>query len=369
MQQLISRLKHGKYKYRGSESTFRTKLSYRGITEAPIEEFESECRRLLEEHPKWAGNERLNRLFLVYVPEDRFPITDLNSPYYMIKELLLSKGVPVQMVDTHTLKDADWKDFNLALNITAKCGVVPWVLPGALPDVHSFVGLSYTQHPDRKINRHMAFANVFSDYGRWKFYQGNTKPFNYEERHEYYKDLVRSTLERLDLGESPSIHFHYSAKFSAEDRSAILEAAKSVRSKGKYTFVWINSSHIVKFYDPSPQTDGSLHRGKYVISAPSQFYLSTTGYNTYQKGLGTPKPLEVNVWTEPYDPSNPTDLKVIAKQLISLTKLNWASTRSFCGTPITIKYARDIARFASAFIERSGKFELHKVLEGTPWFI
>ena len=273
------------------------------------------------------------------------------------------------MVDTPILKNPDWKDFNLALNITAKCGVIPWVLPGALPDADFFVGLSYTQHPDRKIDRHMAFANVFSDFGRWQFYQGNTKPFNYDKRHEYYKDLVRSTLERLDLRESPSIHFHYSAKFSAEDRAAILEAAKSVRPNGKYTFVWINSSHIVRFYDPSPQTDGSLHRGKYVIGSPSQFYLSTTGYNTYQKALGTPRPLEVNVWTEPYDPSNPTDLKIIAKQLISLTKLNWASTRSFCGTPITIKYARDIARFASAFIERSGKFELHKVLEGTPWFI
>lgn len=369
MRQLIERLKHGKYKYRGTEWTFKTKLTYPNVNPAPIEEFQSECVRLLEENPNWIGNKDLNRLFLVYVPEDRFPITDLNSPYYTIKEFLLSKGIPVQMVDTPILKNPDWKDFNLALNITAKCGVVPWVLPGALPDVHSFVGLSYTQHPDRKINRHMAFANVFSDYGRWKFYQGNTKPFNYEERHEYYKDLVRSTLERLDLGESPSIHFHYSAKFSAEDRAVILEAAKSVRSKGKYTFVWINSSHIVKFYDPSPQTDGSLHRGKYVISAPSQFYLSTTGYNTYQKALGTPHPLEVNVWTEPYDPSNPPDLKVIAKQLICLTKLNWASTRSFCGTPITIKYARDIARFASAFIERSGKFDLHEVLEKTPWFI
>ena len=369
MQQLIGRLKHGKYKYRGTEWTFKTKLTYPTITTVPIEEFQSECVRLLEENPNWIGNKDLNRLFLVYVPEDKFPITDLNSPYYTIKELLLSKGIPVQMVDTPILKNPDWKDFNLALNITAKCGVIPWVLPGALPDADFFVGLSYTQHPDRKIDRHMAFANVFSDFGRWQFYQGNTKPFNYEERHEHYKELVRSTLERLDLRESPSIHFHYSARFSAEDRAAILEAAESIRPNGKYTFVWINSSHIVRFYDPSPQTDGSLHRGKYVISAPSQFYLSTTGYNTYQKALGTPHPLEVNVWTEPYDPSNPPNLKVIAKQLICLTKLNWASTRSFCGTPITIKYARDIARFASAFIERNGKFELHKVLEDTPWFI
>ena len=369
MQQLIERLKHGKYKYRGSERTFKTKLTYRGITPVPIEEFESECRRLLKENPNWAGNTNLNRLFIVYVPEDRFPITDLNSPYYTIKELLLSNGIPVQMVDTPILKNPDWKDFNLALNITAKCGVIPWVLPDALPDADFFVGLSYTQYWKRKIDRLMGFANVFNKYGRWQFYQGNAKTFSYDDRHTYYRELVRSTMERLNPRESPSIHFHYSAKFSMEDRKVILEAAKSVRPNGKYTFVWINNSHIVRFYDPSPQTDGSLQRGTYVIGSPNQFYLSTTGYNTYQKALGTPHALEVNVWEEPYDPSNPPDLKVIAKQLIYLTKLNWASTRSFCGTPITIKYARDIARFGSAFIERSRKFELHKVLEDTPWFI
>ena len=369
MQQLIERLKQGKFKYLGTERTFRTKLTYHSIITAPVEEFESECRRLLEDNPNWVGNEGLNRLFIVYVPEDRFPVTELNSPYYTIKELLFSKGIPVQMVDTPTLKNPDWKDFNLALNITAKCGVIPWVLPNELPDAHFFVGLSYTQYREREVSRLMGFANVFNQYGHWEFYQGNANTFSYGERREYFKVLVQSTMERLDLPESPSIHFHYSAKFSVEDRAAILEAAQSICPNGKYTFVWINNSHIVRFYDPSPQTDGSLHRGTYVIGTPNQFYLSTTGYNIYQKALGTPQPLEVNVWTEPYDPSNPTDLKIIAKQLIYLTKLNWASTRSFCGTPITIKYARDIARFASAFIERNGEFELHKVLEETPWFI
>ena len=369
MHLLIERLKQGKYKYRGSERTFRARLTYHGIITAPVEEFECECRRLLEENPNWSGNPGLDRLFMVYVPENRFPTTDLNSPYYAIKELLLSKGIPIQMVDTPILKNPDWKDFNLALNIAAKCGITPWVLPDALPDADFFVGLSYTQHRLREISRLMGFANVFNTYGRWQFYQGNAKTFNYDERHKHYKELVRSTMERLNLHESPSIHFHYSAKFSKEDRQVILNAAKSVRPNGKYTFVWINSSHIVRFYDPSPQTDGSLQRGTYVIGAPNQFYLSTTGYNTYQKALGTPHALEVNVWEEPYDSSNPPDLKIIAKQLIYLTKLNWASTRSFCGTPITIKYARDIARFASTFIERKGKFELHKVLEKTPWFI
>ena len=169
---------------------------------------------------------------MVYVPETLFPKTDLDSPYYAIKEFLFSKGIPVQMVNTPTLKNPDWKDLNLALNITSKCGIVPWVLPDALPDTDFFVGLSYTQHRDREVPRCMAFANVFNTYGRWMFYQGNTVTFSYDERHAYYKNLVRSTMKKLNLKESPSIHFHYSAKFSAEDRKIILEAARSVRPMG-----------------------------------------------------------------------------------------------------------------------------------------
>lgn len=159
--------------------------------------------------------------------------------------------------------------------------VIPWVLPDAFPDADFFVSLSYTQHHDREIPRLIGFANVFNSYGRWQFYQGNAKTFSYSERHKYYKELVRSTMKRLDLKKSPSIHFHYSAKFSAEDRKTILAAAKSVRPNGKYTFVWMNSSHVIRLYDLSPQTDGSLQRGTYVVGSPNQFYLSATGYNTY----------------------------------------------------------------------------------------
>jgi len=370
MQHLIERLQQGKFKYRGSERSFGVKLLYRTIITAPrIEDFEDECKRLLKQNPDWCGDKNLSRLFLVYVPEQEFPTTDINSPYYSIKELLFGNGIPVQMVDTPTLDNPDWKDFNLALNIIAKCGITPWVLPDELPDADFFIGLSYTQQRGRKIDRLMGFANVFNSYGRWQFYKGSAQAFNYDDRLKYYKELVKTTLEHLDLSETPSIHFHYSAKFSKEDVLVILEAAKSVRPKGKYTFVWINTGHNVRLYDSSVQSDGSLSRGAYVFTSPNQFYLSTTGYNVYKKTLGTPEMLEVNVRIEPFIRSNPIDLKTIAMQLLYLTKLNWASTQSLCWEPITTKYAGDIARLTSIFLERSGEFELHPVLEGTTWFI
>jgi hypothetical protein len=60
----------------------------------------------------------------------------------------------------------------------------------------------------------------------------------------------------------------------------------------------------------------------------------------------------------------------LAAQVLSLTKLNWASTDSLCAEPITIKYAGDIAYLTAAFLRQSGaSFRLHPVLERTPWFI
>jgi hypothetical protein len=371
---LIERLKSGKYKYKGAERTFSTRFTYSSIVTAPdVEAIQAECSRTLAEHPEWVGDGSLNRLFLIQTPERGYSLDDENSPYYRLKRLMLEVGIPCQMVDTPTLLDPDWKDLNLALNIIAKCGVVPWVLPDAIPDAHFFVGLSYTQSRRQQSTRMMGYANVFNQYGRWGFYSANSEAFPYEEKTKYFYQLVKSTLERLSpLSETPSIYFHYSAKFSRDDQLAILEAARAVRPKGTYSFVWINTQHNVRFYDRASDGDGSMSRGSYVVTSPKQIYISTTGYNPYRRSLGTPLTLEVNIHTE--EPSGKYrvqhDLRTLAFQILSLTKLNWASTDSLCGEPITTKYAGDIAYLTSAFLrQRESSFKLHPALEKTPWFI
>lgn len=372
MVSLIERLKVGKFKYRGAERTFSTSLKYHSVITVPsAESILAECQRLFEEHPDWSGNEKLDRLFLVHTPEKGYARDDENSPYFKIKRILLEKGVPCQMVDTPTLLNPDWKDLNLALNIVAKCGVTPWVLPGQIPDADFFVGLSYTQTHRRKGRRLVGYSTVFNRFGRWEFYSGNTDAFTYEDRTKYFALLTKRTLERLDLSEKPSIYFHYSARFSRDDRQAILDAARNVRPQGMFHFVSINSHHNVRLYDLRAETDGSLNRGSYVITKPNQILLSTTGYNPFRRSLGTPKPLELTVWSE--FPSNvirvDPDLRALAVQILSLTKLNWASTDSISGEPITTKYAGDIAYLTDAFLRQTGAFRLHPVLERTPWFL
>lgn len=372
MAALIARLKVGKYRYAGAERTFSTRLTYPTIVTVPSpEDILAECKRLLSEHPEWVGNRDLSRLFLVHTPEKGYATDDERSPYYLVKRFLLEQGVPCQMVDTPTLRNPDWKDLNLALNITAKCGVTPWVLPNRIPDADFFIGFSYTQSRRGGSERRVGYANVFNEFGRWMFYAGSTDVFSFNERDRYFALLTKRTLERLSLSENPSIYFHYSARFSRVDRQAILKAARSVWPGGTYSFVSINLHHNIRLYDSRPETDGSLSRGSYVVTAPNQILLSTTGYNAFRKSLGTPKPLEVTIWTVKPEgiPASEPDLQSLAVQILSLTKLNWASTDSICGEPITTKYAGDIAYLADGFLRQASTFRLHSVLEKTPWFI
>ncbi|MCP4702189.1 MAG: transcriptional regulator [Gammaproteobacteria bacterium] len=370
---LIQRLKGGKYRYAGSERTFHTRFTYNTIiTSNSPGDIPAQCERLLKEHPDWAGNENLSRLFLVHAPENDYSRDDENAPYYRVKRLLLEHGIPCQMVNTPTLANPDWKDLNLALNIVAKCGVVPWVLPNKIADADFIIGLSYTQSKRGELQRLMGYATVFDEFGRWRFYAGNTDVFSYEERTRYFAALTAQTLERLpSLSETPRVCFHYSAKFSREDREAILGTARKIRPKGTYSFVSINQHHNIRLYDARPETDGSLSRGYYVPTGSRQLLLSTTGYNPYRKSLGTPKPLEITVWTTGADgvPVLKPDLKSLANQILCLTKLNWASTNAICGEPVTVKFAGDIAYLTSAFLRQSKNFKLHPVLEKTPWFI
>ena len=371
MEQLIARLIGGRYRYLGSERTFATEFSYSAIIPVDhIEDIRGEIERLLARRPGNQADARTRSLFLVHTPEEGHSRDDHAAPYYVNKRLLLERGAPCQMVDTPTLRNPDWKDLNLALNICAKCGVRPWVLPDAIPEADFFVGLSYTQSGDGR--RIMGFASVFNSYGRWEFYRGNTSYFDFEDRNVRLAGLVEETLTRLEsrLSLTPRIVFQYSAKLSRFDRESILGTARKICPEGTYTFVWVNSHHNVRFYDRRPETDGSLRRGSYVEAGANKLYLSTTGYNPFHRMMGTPKPLEISAWVErPDGGDRRPDLRVLALQVLSLTKLNWASTHAFCGEPITLKYAGDIAYLTAAFLRQSEPFHLHPSLETTPWFI
>src|SRR5262249_7162417 len=119
-----------------------------------------------------------------------------------------------------------------------------------------------------------------------------------------------------------TIHVHLTKRFSAEERTVIANAVRSVVPDASIVFVWINSHHKLRLYDLSEGSDGRIGRATYLYDTSSRGYLSTTGSNMFdQKSMGTPIPLELTAWADPADAM--PEFHTICQQVLSLTRLNW----------------------------------------------
>jgi argonaute-like protein implicated in RNA metabolism and viral defense len=258
----------------------------------------------------------------------------------------------------------------LALNIYAKAGNVPWVLDEAMTGVDLFIGLSSSQiRRGARTVRMMGYVNVFDSYGRWRFYQGDTVAFDFGERLRHYSELVKNSVAAYRAESHlalESVAIHLTKQFAKEEREVLAEAVRAVAPAARVTFIWVNPHHHLRLYDLSEGTGGRIRRSTYLRDEPGRLYLATTGENVFgQPGMGTPVPLQLTVWT---DPEAEPPLREVGQQVLSLTRLNWGSSRSFCHEPITSKFAGEIARLMNVFMEDPG-FSVNPSLRGTPWFL
>lgn len=366
MERLVQRLNNGSKQYPGAKKTFGSEITVnQSITCSGISEYEESIRQFVRTEIR-----KNTDLALIYLPKDG-DISNPNHPYYKVKAALLKEGIASQMVDRATVSSPDYRDLNLALNIYAKAGNTPWVLDQAIPEVDLFIGLSYSERlVNGKTQRMMSYVNVFDAYGRWKFYQGDAKAFPFEDRIQHYGELVKNSIAMyraendIDINK---IHIHLTKKFSKAERIAITNAVREVAPNSSVIFVSINSHHNVRLFDLSEGNDGSISRATYLRNDPNRLYLATTGANIFNtKGMGTPIPLELTIWAEPFEAM--PDLGTVAQQILSLTRLNWSSSRNFCHEPITTKFAGDIAKKMTAFID-DPNFTVNPNLRNTPWFL
>lgn len=363
---LLDAIRLGSARYRGVERTFG--ISFGEPRMILVDSFQDYLPRLREFDSR--SNRKSRPFFLVYAPEAGFSRADYTAPYYQVKHFLLEHGYASQMVDEDTVANPRMKELNLALDIFAKSGHVPWVLAEGLPAADLFVGLSFSSiQVDAGNRRIIAYVNVFDRYGRWQYYKSGNAIIDYERRTEQFRSLVRDAVaEYKALADLRRLHIHHSAKLSREDRNEIVAGVREAAPDAGVSFVWVNSDTPLRLYDSKPEGDGSLHRGAYVITAPNRFYISTTGSNELgQRSLGTPQALEITVHR--VNTRGPLDLRIYAQHILSLTKLNWASARTFARDPITIKFARDIAYLVNVFLAAFGEFRLHPDLDRTAWFL
>jgi len=287
--------------------------------------------------------------------------------YYRLKALLARTGHPSQMVDNATLtnKFARW---NLALNIAAKLGVIPWTLEDVsiLRPVDLFLGFSFSTIRTEGLaqSRNIAYVNVFDSAGTWKVFCADGSVFSFEDRLKTFpriaSDAVRSATDNPNS--LRFIEVHYNKRFGRKERQAIASGIRAQAPNASILFVSIADTHPIRFFDPM-NAQNALARGAVLQVGEGTSYVQTVDPS---KARGLPRPLRLQIYRDfCLANDDPVD---VGKRILALTRLNWRSVQDNSSLPVTVLYSSLVARLTNYFSMTDWK-DIDHSLKRTPWFL
>jgi len=313
---------------------------------------------------------------LVYIPKTSRYFA--NTPYYRTKAILTSEGYSSQMITEFTFANLKWSYLNLASAIFSKAGGIPWVLESEMKNVDILLGISISNVISEKnragnIPRYVGYVNVFDSYGKWMFFEGTARSYEKGKNFEQLKELLSKAFQKFEVEKNflpKNVLIHYYKKWGRREREAVVKVLNELLGDFNVGFVSIDDSHPYRLYDISV-ADGSFPRGYYVYLAENRILMSTTGYTPIAaRRMGTPKLLHITLREYP---SKFISMDDIALQVLSLTKLDWATATPLVREPVTLQFSREIAYLTAAISEQEWQLmsrpEVSVTLSKRPWFI
>jgi hypothetical protein len=269
----------------------------------------------------------------------------------LLKAAVISSPTPIQIIRPATwrggagVEDPATRAWNLFSALFYKAGGKPWRLhhPRSEP-TRCYVGVSFTRlHEGGHV--FASVAQVFNELGDGVIVRGAIAEQGEHDKQPHLTSedaqaLLDDALERYRQvhGTLPAaLSLHKTSSFSGPERSGFLKAAAAARLTCE--LVWLTSSDnamLVRGTKTYPPLRGTL-----VTLDEDEHLLYTHGsvpyYKTYP-GLYVPRPLGVR----PCALDRP--VHDVAREILSLTKLNWNRARMEARWPITLLTARRVGQ-------------------------
>ena len=288
-------------------------------------------------------------------------VSDIRLTFHdLLKAEAMRLGVPIQMVRPHTyggtakskvkkarkaplqMQDEATRAWNMHTALYYKAGGVPWRLLRNSSDLSTcFVGISFYRSldGDRLLT---SVAQVFNERGEGVIVKGAQAQINKEDRQPHLSEddaraLLRNAISvyRKEHRTTPArLVIHKTSKVTAGEEYGFRNAADTheidlmeiLSMKRSFTRLFREGT-----YPPLRGTFVSLQEdvGLLYLRGSVQFF------ETYP-GMYVPRPLEFAV------SESETSLDQLAKEILSLSKLNWNNTQFDGGEPITLRAARRV---------------------------
>lgn len=274
-----------------------------------------------------------------------------------VKGKVMAVGIPVQLLKEETAKKfidgSGEKDgslirasfaWNFATGLYYKAKGKPWRLARLTPGT-CYVGVSfYRDLRSPRLDLETSMAQVFTHNGDGFVLRGgevlvdagSKEPHLSEQQAE---DLLSSVIKMYGrkAGTHPArVVLHKTSRFSSEERSGFLKALQLL----PFDFVAISSQAPFRALRLG---NFPVLRGTLVRIQDGEFCLYTSGYasrlRTYP-GRRVPGALYVRH-------EGVSQPKILAEEILGLTKLNWNTTTFATRMPITLEFAKQVGKVLS----------------------
>lgn len=325
-----------------------------------------------------ASNTDVN-LVVIYIPSEwegyreykrESEVFDLHDH---IKAFAVQKGIATQFIEEDTVNNysqANRIHWWLSLSFYTKTMRTPWVLNDLEKDV-AFAGIGYSIDTSADENHIvMGCSHIYNSRGEGLRYRLakvdrpvilDKKPhLSYSDAYQFGISTVQLFVEATD--QLPKrVVIHKRTFFTEEEKRGILDGLKSIPV---VDLIEINIEDDLRFVNSS-RTQDKLEIDRFAVprgvcvqinSYTALLYTHGTtpsirpqGGVDFMGGRGIPAPLVIK---KHYGPSS---LETIAKEILSLTKMNWNSASLYSKLPATIQSSNDIAKIGSMLSRFSGK--------------
>lgn len=322
---------------------------------------------------------------LIFYPErwSKFRRFENESEHFDVHDFVkaggVQKGIGTQFLDQSTLSDTlqcrVWWWLSLAFYVKAMR--TPWVLNGLSADT-AFVGLGIARKPGGDPGKTivMGCSHIYSDRGEGLQYRlsqvedpvfiGRNPYLSREDARrvgEQIRELFFDSRDRL-----PSrVVIHKRTHFTADERLGLQEGLSGV---SEVEMLEIVVDEALRYMASAVDDRGNLFEDNYPVRRGTAVKLDdfsalvwvhgvtsalSSGRRYYQGKRRIPAPLVVRRH------AGASDLRVIAEEIVGLSKMNWNTFDLYTKLPATVQSSNEIARIGSLlqrFGSRSYDFRL-----------
>lgn len=339
-------------------------------------------------------------LAIIEIPESFKRLDFQVNPYYQIKAKLLSLEIPVQFITSELVKNHnEYKLNSIALQLYAKLGGTPWVLPSQRSvDREIIIGIGHSwvrrnEYKGSEQSRVVGITTFLSSDGQYLL-GDRVKDVSFEE---YFNELLKSlknSIGRLSKeqgwsnGDTLRLIFHIFKPIKNTEFDVIAQLIKDIPEyKIKFAFVTISEYHPHLLFDPSQNGihQYGITKGEYIPDRGSTLFLDSETaliqmlgareLKTARQGMSNPIQIKIRTPQGKHDNKDLNallfyDLSYITQQIFSFTYLSW---RSFLPgeKPATMLYSNLIAKLLSKMRNVPGwdADKLNYGLKRKKWFL